>query len=301
MTPWSSPNSVSGGASLDALEGNDLTIGYPSASPGPGRKSGTGRRVIAAHVSVRVVPGQCLVILGPNGSGKTTLLRTLLGGSAPLAGEVLLGGKRLLAYSTQQRARSLAYVPQSCKFEFPFRVLDLVAMGRAPHLSLFASPGHQDFLAAEAALAQLGIGHLADARESEISGGERQLVLIARALVQQTRFLLLDEPTANLDLDNQARVLGKIDQLVKSGISIVMTSHAPGHAFVCATQVALLDRHGQFAVGPVTDLLTEKRLAQVYGLPIRLVTVSSANGVLRTCVPDLLEAIQPPVAPSLLG
>lgn len=253
---------------------DDLSIGHQS-------------RELARHISFRVQPGQALVILGPNGAGKTTLLRTLLGLQAPLSGQVFLAGRDARACSLRERARWLAYVPQARRFEFAFRVIDLVAMGSTPRLTSFAMPSKHDYDLARQALTRLGIAQLADAEEPCLSGGEQQLVLLARALVQQSRFLLLDEPTASLDLANQQRVLAHIDALVKAGLGVIMISHAPAHAFSCGTHAALLGHDGSFSSGSVDTMLTEARLSAVYDVPVRILSVDTAGGVLRTCLPDL--------------
>jgi iron complex transport system ATP-binding protein len=273
--------------SSEAIAAHDLTIGHVHRSLGLLRSATRGQRIIAAHITFRLQPGQSLVILGPNGAGKTTLLRTLLGLNAPLAGEVLLGSQSVRACSPRRRAQLLGYVPQAHKFDFGFRVRDLVAMGRAPHLAAFATPSRKDFELTDQALDRLGILQLGDANESELSGGERQLVLIARALVQQSQFLLLDEPTANLDFENQVRVLAHIDALVKSGLGVVMSSHSPGHAFVCGTHAAFLDRHGGFAFGTVAQMITERRLMEIYKTRISIVSLPTKGGSISVCVPDL--------------
>lgn len=258
----------------DSIVVSDLSIGYSAAEP------------IARHINFSVAAGQALFILGPNGAGKTTLLRTLLGLNEPLAGSVSLAGRDARTCSRRERARLLAYVPQARRFEFSFRVLDLVAMGSAPRLSRFAMPTRTDYELAARALAWLGIEQLAQAEEAKLSGGEQQLVMIARALVQQTPFLLLDEPTAHLDFSNQARVLAQIGALAQAGLGIIMISHSPAHAFACATHAALLGRHGELEVGTVDEMLTESRLSRIYELPVRVVSVDTPRGPLRTCLPD---------------
>jgi len=259
----------------------DLCIGYP-------QRRARSARVLARDIAFQVELGQCLVILGPNGAGKTTLLRTLLGLQAPIAGRVRFAGRDASDFSLRERARWLAYVPQARKFEFAFRVIDLVAMGSAPRLSSLAMPSEGDYVLAHASLEQLGIAHLAEAEEPKLSGGEQQLVLLARALTQRSRFLLLDEPTASLDLKNQQRVLSQVAVLARAGLGVIMISHAPAHAFSCATHVALFGRDGQFSVGDVDSMLTEERLSAVYEIPVRILTQVTAQGVLRTCLPESL-------------
>jgi iron complex transport system ATP-binding protein len=273
--------------SFEAVEANDLAIGHRQRTGVLCRSAGPRHRIVATHITFRLQPRQALVVLGPNGSGKTTLLRTILGLCAPLAGDVILGNQSVRTCGVRQRAKLLAFVPQAHRFDFGFRVRDLVAMGRAPHLAAFAMPSRYDLELTDEALERLGISHLREANEADLSGGEQQLVLIARALVQQSQFLLLDEPTANLDFENQVRVLSQIDALVKSGLGVIMNSHSPGHAFVCGTHAAFLDRHGGFAFGTVADMITEQRLTEVYKTPISIVSLPTKGGCISVCVPDL--------------
>jgi iron complex transport system ATP-binding protein len=152
-------------------------------------------------------------------------------------------------------------------------VRDVVLMGRASRLKPFASPGRADHAAAEAALAALGIAHLAERVYTEVSGGERQLALIARALAGEPRLLVMDEPTASLDFGNQARVLGQIRRLAERGLGVILSTHDPGHAFLCADRVALL-RDGRLAgLGPPSDTITPESLERLYGVEVAVVPV----------------------------
>jgi len=276
-----------GASKSDAIRATGLCIGFIAEKRGWFSARANDRRTIATQVTFELRKGQSLVILGPNGAGKTTLLRTLLGLIPALAGTVELGSVDLLHCNPKQRARLLGYVPQSQRFGFGFRVRDLVAMGRAPFLPAFALPTKNDLAMADSALERLGISHLANVSSAEMSGGEQRLMLIARALVQQSPFLLLDEPTANLDFANQVRVLRHLEALSRSGLGIIMNSHSPGHAFACGTSAGFLDREGQFNVGNVADMVTEERLSAVYGIPVRIVTVQTDEGPMQTCVPEV--------------
>ena len=193
------------------LEVRDLSCGY-------------GSRVVLAGLSMSVGEGEGMCLLGPNGVGKTTILRTILGLQPLLAGAVLLDGKDIRTWSPKQLAREVAYVPQVHHAPFPYCVLDVVTMGRTPHLQGYSSPSAKDTIIAEEALDALGLTHLADQPYTEISGGERQMVLIARAVAQRARLLILDEPTSNLDLGNQVRVLKQIRKMIGEGIAVVVNS-----------------------------------------------------------------------------
>ncbi len=188
---------------------------------------GYGRRVIGSGVSFALGRGEVLCLLGPNGCGKTTLLKTLLGLLPAKAGRVLVEGSDLAGMRRRDVARRIAYVPQAHAAFFPFTVREVVVMGRASRLGPFAAPGAGDEAAAARSLDALGIGHLAHADYSRISGGERQLALIARALAGEPQLLVMDEPTASLDFGNQARVLTQVRRLSGSGITIVFSTHDP--------------------------------------------------------------------------
>ena len=230
--------------------------------------------------------GEVVCLLGPNGSGKSTLMRTLLGLQAPLRGEALLDDKPLGAWEPAERARRLAYVPQSADSHFTFSLLEAVEMGRAAHRGLFASPGASDRQVALACLARLGIAHLAHRPIPAVSGGERQLALIARALATEAAYLVMDEPTANLDYGNQARVLDEIVRLKSSGIGILMSTHHPDQALRVADRVLLLREGTLVGQGATHATLTSTALTELYGQSIEVATVRLADGTeRRVCVP----------------
>ena len=187
------------------IEGHDLAIGYPDHTVGRG-------------LDIALATGEVLALLGPNGGGKTTLLKTLLGLLKPKSGEVRLGDKPLGDYSIRDRARVIAYVPQVHIGTFAFTVETVVLMGRTAHGTLFSRPSARDRAVALAVLERFGIAALADRPYTMISGGERQLVLLARALAQEPQFVVLDEPTASLDFGNQGRAAGgPVEQLIDAG------------------------------------------------------------------------------------
>ncbi|MCA3629420.1 MAG: ABC transporter ATP-binding protein [Methylobacterium sp.] len=242
-------------ASAPILGGENLAFGYP------------GRRV-GQDVSLGVKAGEVLALLGPNGGGKTTLLKTLIGLLKPQGGNVFLEGRPLTDFPVSERARRIGYVPQAHAGAFAFSVRDVVLMGRTAHQGLFASPSEADRALAQAKLAELGIAHLGEQPYTMISGGERQLVLIARALAQEPRVIVLDEPTASLDFGNQGKVLRQIGALKSRGLAVLFTTHDPNHALRHADRVALLARGSLLAEGPPAEMLTASRLANLYGAEI---------------------------------
>lgn len=235
-----------------------------------GLRFGHGRPLVDSEVDVGLSPGQVLCLLGPNGSGKTTLLRTLSGLLAPLGGAVLVEGVPVERWRRTALAQVLAYVPQAHAVPFPFSVEEVVLAGRTSRLHPFAAPSARDRDAARCALATLGVEHLRGRTYDGISGGERQLVLLARALAQEPRILVLDEPTASLDLANQGTVLERIRQLAERGMAIVWASHDPDHALLCADLVALLGRGRLLRLGPPPSALTPQALEEVYGVEIAI-------------------------------
>ncbi|HEY4253822.1 MAG TPA: ABC transporter ATP-binding protein, partial [Roseomonas sp.] len=239
--------------SLLAAEG--LAIGY-------------GRRVVARDIGLTLAPGTVTCLLGPNGVGKTTLFRTLLGLLPPIAGVVRLGQDALSGLSRAAVARRIAYVPQSYQGDFAHTVLDLVLMGRTAHLGAFATPARADIAIALGALEALGIAALAGRDASRISGGQRQLALIARALAQRSGVVVMDEPTASLDLGNRILVLDRIRALAEEGLAILLSTHEPEQAFAIADSVAVLGTGKGFDTGPVEAVLDADRLTRLYGVPV---------------------------------
>ena len=243
---------------------------------------GFGARRIGEGVSFALAAGETLAVLGGNGAGKTTLFRTLLGLLPPQAGSVTVSGDALASLAPRERARRLAYVPQQHVPAFGFSVLEAVLMGRASRIGTFARPGHEDYASAHAALAKLGIDVLAARPVTEISGGERQLVMIARALAQQAPVLVLDEPTASLDFGNRVRVLAEIDRLRQNGLTILFSTHEPEQALAHADRALLLADGRVLALDTVERALTAANIERLYRTPVRLVRLDAGRYV---CVP----------------
>lgn len=222
------------------------------------------------HLDVRLAAGELTAILGPNGCGKSTLLSVLSGVRLPMEGEI-------------HREGSLALVPQSVAPALPFTGLEMVLLGCAYAVSLFAAPGPSDYAAAHAALARLEADHLAERSFDVMSGGERQLVLIARALVAESPVLLLDEPTAALDWHHQAHVLELLRQLADAGLAVAFTTHAPQHALDFADRVLLMAAPERQAFGAPEDVLSEGALSALYRLPVKRLRLP--DGTASTVIP----------------
>lgn len=227
---------------------------------------GYGRKQVGRDITLQLAEGEILCLLGPNGSGKSTLLKTLLGLLPAQGGQLHVLGRPLAEWPRRGLARRLGYVPQAHSGEFPFTVEEIVLMGRTSHMPRYAVPGAEDRRIARESLDTLGIGALAQEPFTHISGGERQLALIARALAQQPAILVMDEPTASLDFGNQLRVLEKIRRLKHEGLAILLCTHQPEHAARLADRVALFRDGTLHATGAPDALLTVQRLAWLYGL-----------------------------------
>jgi iron complex transport system ATP-binding protein len=252
-----------------------LSFGYPG-------------RVVGRDVSLALSGGEVMCLLGPNGGGKTTLFKTVLGLLPPVAGAVAVDGEPTAGWTRARRALAFGYVPQAAAGLFPYTVRDVVLMGRTARVGLFATPSRHDREVAGATIDALGIGHLADRPYTEVSGGERQLSLVARALAQEPCVLVMDEPTASLDFGNQVRVLAEVQSLATRGIAVILSTHDPDQAFLCADRVAVLHHGTLFRVGRPADVLTPPLLREVYGVDVTVHEVEMADGRrTRTCVPSL--------------
>ncbi|WDB72520.1 ABC transporter ATP-binding protein [Escherichia albertii] len=222
------------------------------------------RQPVLHGISFSLSQGSICCLLGANGCGKTTLMRTILGAIPLLSGEILLDGISIQKMSPRQRAQSIAWVPQAQDGIFAFSVLDMVLMGLAPAMGAFAVPGKRERVIATEQLDKMGISHLAARRWNTLSGGERQLALIARALVQQPRLLLLDEPASSLDFGHQIQLLDTLTQLKSDGMTMLMSTHHPLHANAIADSVIRIETDGHVSQGLPTEQLTTDKLATLY-------------------------------------
>ena len=237
---------------------NALSFAYPG-----------GRRVLD-RVSLTLKRGEVLSILGPNGAGKSTLLGCMTGALPVSEGAVRLDGRDVRQMGAAEIARLVGFVPQNHSPVFGYTVFEFVLMGRAPLIPTLARPREADRAAAREALAQMGLSHLADRPYTEISGGERQQAVIARAIVRRPQAVLFDEPTAHLDLGNQLRTLRMLKDLSRQGYAIAVTTHDPDHAILLGGRTAVLDRGGRLTVGDAGEIIREDLLCRVYQTDLKL-------------------------------
>ncbi len=257
-------------------------------------------KTVLDDVSLKIGPGETLYILGRNGSGKTTLLSCLAGLLELASGEVLLDGQNLQSFTPAERSRMVGLIPQMHTPAFGYTVNEMVMMGRAPYLGWLGSPNREDQAIVDEALAQLGLFELRDRPYTEISGGEQQLVLIARGLAQKCQLLLMDEPTAHLDLSNQHRILEIVSQLTDRGLSFIISSHSPNNALSYADRVLLLASGKVTAYGSPQETLNEPMLSAIYGIRTEVLTNGEGKPLaVITQRPIALEpaALQDPQSP----
>ena len=234
---------------------------------------------ILSSVSFILNSGDVTALLGRNGSGKTTLMRLILGFIKPDSGAITLDGRDIREMSSKDRAKVIAYIPQKLS------VIDSVMMGRAPSLSVFSSPNEKDREKAEEALSLLGISNLKDRNVNTLSGGERQLVLIARAITQEALFMVMDEPTSALDYANALMVMEKTEELRKDGYGILYSTHNPELALQnCSSVILLSDAHSEYIENPGM-LKDGKKLSALYGRNLSVRSIDTEEGERLVCVP----------------
>ncbi len=222
-------------------------------------------RQILKDVSLTLKEGEIMSILGPNGAGKSTLLNLLAVLNQPDSGTIKLCGKDTKKMKPREVASIISYVPQNHTPAFSYTVFDFVLMGRAPKVGMFEKPSNADFEIVSQVLEDIGIADLANKAYTEISGGERQQATIARALAQEPKAILFDEPTAHLDYGNQLKTLRVIRSLSEKGYAVIITTHNPDHAIMLGGTTGILDRNGHFETGLSSEIITEEMLNNVYG------------------------------------
>lgn len=237
------------------------------------------KRSIFSQVSFSLKKGEIFTILGSNGAGKSTLLNCVSNLLTPAGGRVLLEGQPIGSIPLRTVAQKVGYVPQMGLSSFSYTVRDYVVMGRAPYLGILNVPGVEEYDRVDAVLEKMSITNLADKIFTQISGGERQQVQIARALVQEPEIILLDEPTNHLDYGNQIKVLKIIHDLAQDGIAVVMTTHMPDHAILLDGTVGILDREGHMTVGPADEIVSEEALQTLYQTDLHLLYIEQLGRV----------------------
>lgn len=244
-------------------------------------------REILKNISFGLDEHEILCLLGPNGTGKTTLLRCLLSLNKIKHGTIEVDGLDFTRANCRKRAQFMAYVPQANTMVFPYKVYEIVMMGRISHFRRGGSPSKADKEIVGEVMQRLEITHLAHKVFQQMSGGEKQMVLVARALAQKSRILIMDEPTANLDYGNQVKILKIIKSLAEEGYSILMTSHFPDHAFLACTNVVLMRDGVIMAQGSPESIVTTENLTMLYQTPVCVAEAAVSKEALMTkvCVP----------------
>ncbi len=264
---------------MSILEVTNISFGYD-------------RQDVLKDITFKIEAGEIFFLLGPNGCGKTTLLDCVLGLHKPRQGRILINNNDIYGVRPNIIARQVAYVPQIHEKTFPYTVKDIVLMGRASYIGLFGSPAAEDNDIVDEALAQVGILPLRDRHYTQLSGGEGQLVMIARALAQRTPLIIMDEPTTHLDFKHELVIMETIVELVKeTGLSILMATHFPNHAFYfenngILTQVALMHKSEFMVSGSPSDVLSEDNIKMIYNVNARIVSYAfDAEREIRQIVP----------------
>jgi len=263
---------------MSVIDVEDITFGY-NGTP------------VFRDIRFQVDRGEVFCLLGPNGCGKTTLLDCVLGLLAPRQGRILVQEKDSAACPSHHLSRSMAYVPQNHEGTFPYTVTDMVLMGRAAHLPFFSTPGPEDYRIVREALDQVGMTARAERPYTLLSGGERQLVIIARALAQKTPVIVMDEPTAHLDFRHEFIVLETIMNLVRTrGLAVIMATHFPNHAFYfesreIPTRVALLHGGNFLRIGRPREVLTPESIQTLYGIGSTIISFDNNGTSQRHVIP----------------
>lgn len=260
------------------LELRDLACGYTKDKP------------VIKNITFELHDGEVCALLGPNGVGKTTLFKTILQLIEPLNGHVYIDGDDISAWTIQKRSRYLAYVAQAHVPVFPYQVKDVAMMGRMGQISSMGQPSRKDYEVVEQALEDVGLRHLRDKSYTEISGGERQLLMIARALAQEPEILIMDEPTANLDYGNMITVMRCIRDLSEKGLCVIFTTHMPDQAFFTNARTAMMFRNEPLVFGPCSEVITKENLYKAYKTDIEIIEIiGKDNRPIRVVTPGYNE------------
>lgn len=256
------------------LNVNNLSFGYD-------------KRLVLKNLEFGIEKPGVLAVVGPNGVGKSTLFKLILGLLKPKEGSIEIENKTISEYSRRELAKEMAYIPQSHYPTYNYSVLNTVIMGMVGDINMFSTPSKKHIDAALEALSELGISHLATRGYAQISGGERQLTLIARALVQKAKILIMDEPTANLDFGNQLHVMEKIRELSKEGYTIIVSLHNPQHAFLYSDTSLVLHEGRVLAYGDTKTVVNHSVLESIYNIGINLLEVENEGEITLVPMPKM--------------
>ena len=245
-----------------------------------------GEHRVLQDVSFSVEYGEFVSVLGPNGVGKSTLFRCMLGLLTPESGGAYVDGQAVAEMSARRLAEKIAYIPQSHSPVFNFSVYDMVLMGTTAQTGSFASPGKRQRSLTRKALERLGIAHLADRGYGNISGGERQLVLLARAIAQEARVLVMDEPSANLDFGNRLRVMRTVQSLTRDGYAVIQSTHDPEQAYMYSDKILAMNGGKVVAYGTPQDTMDASLISALYGVDVEV--CSMRGDEIRVCIPKTL-------------
>jgi iron complex transport system ATP-binding protein len=243
------------------------------------------------NINLELVKGEILCLFGPNGCGKTTLIDNILGHLRLKTGTILIDGKDQQSFSRRDLAKKIAYVPQIHEKTFPYKVIEVVVMGRTPYCYGLSSPGEDDYAIAEKALETAGISHLKERIYTRLSGGETQLVILARALAQGSPVIIMDEPASHLDFRHELMLLETVAGLISSkSLSIIMSTHSPNHAFYfenknIPARVALMNEKKIIATGIPCEIFSEERMRDVFNIDSRVISDPSATGAGNYIIP----------------
>ena len=257
-----------------SLEVKDLCFSY-------------GDHKVLKGISFRAECGEFVSVLGPNGVGKSTLFRNLLGLLPPSEGCIRINGRDIGGMNPPELSRAMAYIPQSHNPAFNYSVLDMVLMGTTSQMGRFAVPGREQVKLADAALERLGIAHLRDRGCGYISGGERQLVLIARAIAQQAKILVMDEPSANLDFGNKIRVMRTVKGLTDDGFTVIQSTHDPEQAYLYSDKILALYDGQILSWGTPQEVMNQETISKLYHVDVEI--CSMQDDAVRVCVPANIQ------------
>lgn len=229
---------------------------------------GYGKKTVISHLNLSFNTGESICILGANGIGKTTFFKSLLGQIELLCGDIEVDGISLKCIGNKERSKVFAYVPQAKNYFYRFLVRDIILMGRASHIKELASPSEEDYEIVDEVIKMLSLEKYEYRYYDELSGGEQQIVLLARAIAQKSNYILLDEPASNLDYFNQRKMINVINALREKGIGVLMVSHNPEHAFMCCEKALLIYKDGSYIFDDTDKCVTSNNLTKLYEIPV---------------------------------